>query len=66
MLKGWFKADEGALAFGLVGALVGLAVGEGVKPKGKKLHPALVAGAGATAALAGRAFVDPVLKAESQ
>lgn len=61
-MKGYLKADANSLAWGAVGAMLGLAVGAKAAPKHKKAAAAV----GAVAALGARAAFDPELKAERQ
>lgn len=65
MLKGYFKADDEALAWGLFGAIVG-AAGSTMIPskkggKGKMIKPGMAAALGAVGALGARAAFDPTL-----
>ena len=61
MFKGYFKADEKAVAFGFLGATAGLAAGKMIAPKQKT--PVQMA-IGALLGLGVRAAFDPQLAAE--
>ena len=62
-MQGWIKADNEALAFGLLGAAAGSAIGQAAGFT-KGWQPTMAAVGGALAGQALRAFTDPELQAE--